>query len=160
MRPTGIDGSSAEWEDAATYRLRPGAARFTPFESPVALRLGLGTAVEHVLDLGIDAITDRVGRIAEHLRAGLAVVDGVAVHDGGTRRCGIVTFTVDGVAPAAVKAAAAAVGVNVSTTGSAAARLDMGGRRPEAVVRASPHYYSTEEECDRLVEVVDAVTPG
>jgi selenocysteine lyase/cysteine desulfurase len=44
--------------------------------------------------------------------------------------------------------------VNVSVTESAVARLDMGGSRPEAVVRASPHYVNTDEECDRLVEVV------
>jgi len=154
LRPTGIDGTSAQWEDAGHYRLSPGVARFMPFESPVALHLGLGTALDHALDLGIDAIAAAVGRIAEHLRGQLASVDGVAVHDGGTRRSGIVTFTVAGSPPAEVKAAATAAGVNVSVTEAGAARFDMGGTRPDAVVRASPHYVTTEEECARLVEVV------
>jgi selenocysteine lyase/cysteine desulfurase len=131
-----------------------------PFESPVALHLGLGTAIDHALDLGIDAIATQVGRIAEHLRTTLSSVDGVAVHDGGTRRSGIVTFTVAGVPPTEVKAAAAGAGVNVSVTEAAAARLDMGGARPEAVVRASPHYTATEEECARLVEVVAGLGPA
>ena len=157
LRPPGLDGTSARWEDADHYRLQPGAARFVPFETPVALHLGLGTAVDHALALGIDAIADRVGHVAEGLRDGLTAVDGVEVHDGGTRRSGIVTFTVEGSTPAEVKVAAAAAGVNVSYTEAGAARFDMGGARPEAVVRASPHYLSTEDECARLVEVVDGL---
>ena len=160
LRPPGIDGASASWDDADRFHLEPGASRFVPFESPVACRLGLGTAVDHALDLGIDAIARRVDAVAEYLRAGLSAVTGTTVHDGGHRRCGIVTFTVDGVGPPAVKAAAAAAGVNVSVTGAAAARLDMGGTRPESVVRASPHYVNTEDECDRLVEVVAGLAPG
>ena len=64
-----------------------------------------------------------------------------------------------GAPPAVVAAAAATAGVNVSVSEAAAARLDMGGTRPDAVVRASPHYYNTEEELDRLVEVVAGLTP-
>lgn len=160
LRPPGIDGSSARWEDAGHYRLEAGAARFMPFESPVALHLGLGTAIDHALALGIDAIAARVGYVAGYLRDRLGTLDGVAVHDGGTRRSGIVTFTVDGVTPADTKAAAAAAGINVSVTDAGAARFDMGGDRPESVVRASPHYLSTEDECDRLVEVVAGLAPA
>jgi len=160
LRPPGIDGASARWEDADHYRLQPGAARFMPFEYPVAVHLGLGTAVDHALAIGIDAIASQVGRIAEHLRSELASVGGVAVHDGGTRRSGIVTFTVDGVFPVEAKDAASAAGINVSVTEAGAARLDMGGARPEAVVRASPHYVTTEEECARLVEVVADLAPA
>ncbi len=160
LRPTGLDGTSACWEDADHYRLSPGVTRFTPFESPVALHLGLGTALDHALALGIDAIAARVGTVAEHLRDALASVDGVVVHDGGARRSGIVTFTAAGASPHGVKAAASAAGINVSVTEAGAARFDMGGARPETVVRASPHYVSTEEECARLVEVVaDLVRP-
>jgi selenocysteine lyase/cysteine desulfurase len=160
FRPPGVDGSSAEWDDAAHYHLRAGMARFVPFESPVAMYLGLGTALDHTLALGVEAIARQVGIVAEHLRDGLTAVDGVEVHDGGSRRSGIVTFTVDGVPPAAVKSAAAAAGVNVSVTGSGAARLDMGGDRPGEVVRASPHYINTEDECARLVDVVAGLAAG
>jgi cysteine desulfurase / selenocysteine lyase len=156
LRPPGIDGTSARWEDAGRYELSPGVTRFVQFESPVALHLGLGTAVDHARALGIDAIAARVNEVAEHLRAELSGVDGVAVHDGGARRSGIVTFTVAGAAPDEIKDAATAAGVNVSVTDAGAARFDMGGTRPEAVVRASPHYVTTEEECARLVDVVSA----
>ena len=94
------------------------------------------------------------------LRGSLLAIDGVAEHDGGRRRSGIVTFTVAGHSPTEVKSAAAGAGVNVSVSEGPVARLDMGGARPESVVRASPHYYNTDDELDALVEVVRVVGTG
>ena len=108
----------------------------------------------------MDAVAARVGSLAEELRGGLGALDGVAVHDGGRVRCGIVTFTVDGRATTEVADARhGRPGVNVSVTDRPAARLDLGGARPDGVVRASPHYYNTADELDRLVEVVAGLAP-
>jgi cysteine desulfurase len=82
----------------------------------------------------------------------------VEVHDGGSRRSGIVTFTLEWATPAEVVAAAHAAGINVTASGSASARLDEAN--PDAVVRASPHYYNTTDELEALVEVVSALRPG
>jgi selenocysteine lyase/cysteine desulfurase len=157
LRPPGIGNSAAEWVDADHYRFRPGAARFAEFEVPVASHLGLGVAIDHVLALGIDAIAERVGGLAEQLRHDLGSVPGVAVHDGGSRRSGIVSFTVGGVAPAGVAAAAAASGINIGVSNAPWARLDMLAPHPTSAVRASPHYYNTGDELARLVEVVDSL---
>jgi len=156
--PVGIDGRSATWDGDHHYRLEDGVQRFIPFETPVAVRLGLGTAIDHLLDLGIEAVAERVGAVAEELRDLLGDIDGVVVHDGGLRRCGIVTFTVEGHDPGEVAARARTAGVNVSVTDRPAARLDLGGDRPSGVVRASPHYYSTSDELVRLAEVVAALS--
>jgi cysteine desulfurase / selenocysteine lyase len=160
LHPIGIDGRSATWDGDDHYRLADGAQRFVAFESPVAVRLGLGTALDHALSLGMDAVAGRVGALAEGLRRELGALDGVAVHDGGRARCGIVTFTVDGATTTEVAGRAHAAGVNVSVTDRPAARLDLGGARPDGIVRASPHYYNTVEELDRLVEVVAGLAPG
>ncbi len=154
LRPIGIGGGAAVWEDADRYRLRPGAQRLTEFEAPIAAQLGLGVAIDHALALGIDAICARVGHLAEHLRAMLAVIEGVEVHDGGVQRSGIVTFSVSGVPATNAALAASAIGINVSVSEAPSARLDMVGRFPTAVIRASPHYYNTEDELERLVELV------
>jgi cysteine desulfurase / selenocysteine lyase len=154
MRPPGIGWSSAVWEDAEHYRWRDGADRFLDFEVPIAAHLGLGVAIDHALALGLDAIADRVGGLGERLRHQLVGVAGVELHDGGTRRSGIVTFTVTGIPPATVAASASAVGINVSVSEAPWARLDMTPPQPVSVVRASPHYYNTEGELDRLVETV------
>ncbi len=160
ISPPGIDGRSATWDDAQHYTLQPGAGRFVDFEVSVAGHLGLGSAIDHTLSLGVDAIAARVDHLAERLRHSLVGIGGVAVHDGGARRSGIVTFTVDGTAPEEVVASASSAGINVSFTETAAARLDLTAPRPTSVVRASPHYYNTEDELDRLVDVVGDLERG
>ncbi len=160
LRPPGIGGSGALWDDADHYRYRPGAERFVDFEVPIAAYLGLGVAIDHALALGIEGIAERVGHLADRLRDDLQAVDGVAVHDGGGPRSGIVTFTVEGASPAEVKAVASAAGVNVSISEAPAARLDMVDPQPTSKVRASPHYYNTEGELARLLEVVGSLAIG
>jgi selenocysteine lyase/cysteine desulfurase len=160
LRPPGIGGGSAVWLDAGHYDLLPGADRCGEFEVSIATHLGLGVAIDHALRLGPATIADRVGALAERLRATLGAIAGVAVHDGGSRRSGIVTFTVDGVDTADVAEAAGAAGVNLSVSRAPTARLDMAGPNPTSVVRASPHYYNTDEELDRLASVVRHVSAG
>ncbi len=154
LRPPGISDAAAQWLDADRYELRPGAARFAEFEVPVAAHLGLGVAIDHARALGLEAVEERVGALGERLRGALADLEGVRVHDGGRRRSGIVTFTAAGVAPERIAERASDAGINISVSTSPWARLDMGGNRPDAVVHASPHYYNTEDELDRLVDAV------
>ena len=158
LQPPGIGNSAAEWQDPEHFHYRDGAARFAEFEVPVAAHLGLGVAIDHTLALGVDTIARRVGPLAERLRHDLVALPQVAVHDGGGRRSGIVTFTVEGVDPTTVGAAAASAGINLSITTAPWARLDMVAPHPTAKVRASPHYYNTEAELALLVEVVASVT--
>jgi len=158
LRPPGIGWSAAPWEDAHHYRYRDGVERFVEFEVPVAAHLALGVAIEHTLRLGLGAIAARVGSLAEQLRGDLASLPGVEVHDGGTRRAGIVTFTVAGHDPTEVVARASAAGINLSVSDAPWARLDMVAPHPTSKVRASPHYYNTEDELARLVDVVGGFT--
>ncbi|MFX8922278.1 aminotransferase class V-fold PLP-dependent enzyme, partial [Acinetobacter baumannii] len=72
---------------------------FESTESAAAMRLGLGVALEQALALGLDWIAARIARLADRARDGLARLPGVTVRDLGTVRTGLVSFTVDGVAP-------------------------------------------------------------
>ena len=69
-------------------------------------------------------------------------------------RCAIVTFTVDGVTPAMWSLRPALTGVVINESTAVWAALDMDAKVFATVVRASPHYFNTTEEIDRLVEVV------
>ena len=57
-------------------------------------------------------------------------------------------------APADVAAALAGRGINVSTTDPAQTQFDTEDRDVHPLVRLSPHYYNTEAEIDRAVEVL------
>jgi selenocysteine lyase/cysteine desulfurase len=67
-----------------------------------------------------------------------------------------VTFAVDGEAPVATQRRLRASRMNCSVSPAQYARLDMDERGLAALVRASVHYYNTEEEiarfCSRVAE--------
>jgi selenocysteine lyase/cysteine desulfurase len=96
--------------------------------------------------------------LAERLRKRLTALDGVHVHDQGLRRCAIVTFTVDGVPARAVRRRLAESGVNTSVSVASSARLDLPRRGLSELVRASVHYYNTDDELDRLVNALPRPT--
>ena len=97
----------------------------------------------------MEEIERRVTSLAATLRARLAAVPGVTVHDRGARRSGIVTFTRQGREPADVVADLARQKINVRLSAQTY-RYDEGATPPPRV-RASVHYYNTEEEVARLV---------
>lgn len=152
--PPGIDATSTPWSAADGMQIGPGVRRFEEYEVSVASMVGLASAARQALALGAAPIERRVVALGEQLRSALADIEGVEVRDTAARRCGIVTFTVGGVAPAGVVAAASAVGVTINQSTSNWAAIDMDAKRTAAVVRASPHYFNTTADIDRLAAVV------
>ncbi len=157
LEPAAADMRGATWSGPASYDLRPDAARFELWEADVAGRLGLKGAVDHLLDLGPTVVEQAVRAVAAALRAGLADLPNVTIRDHGTDLCGIVSFTVNGVRADQVRADLDAHGITVSVSAAASTRLDMTTRELDAVVRASPHYFVSEDDVDRTVTAVAAL---
>ncbi|WP_275040762.1 aminotransferase class V-fold PLP-dependent enzyme [Nocardiopsis salina] len=153
--PAVVDVSSAEWVGAQSYRVREDARRFESFERSVAGQLGLAVAADYAFALGMEAVGERVAWLGEVLRERLGVLPGVRVWDRGRvgERSGIVTFSVQGVGAEWVRASLARAGVNVSVARVHNQVWEHRGL-PEEVVRASVHYYNTEEELAVLVGAV------
>jgi cysteine desulfurase/selenocysteine lyase len=156
LEPPFLDVHAARWEAGDEVHVRDDARRFESWEHSVANRLGLGTAVDYALALGSDAISTRIDGLATTLRARLVDVPGLALHDEGVERCGIVTFTIDAVDVYELAARLRAAGINISVSTIDFARYDFEARGLEAVARASVHYYNTDEELDRFVAALRA----
>ncbi|MFD6895014.1 aminotransferase class V-fold PLP-dependent enzyme [Rhodococcus sp. NPDC060086] len=172
LEPAAIDLHSATWTSPDTYELAPDASRFEMWEADVAARLGLGAAVDYLLDLGVDAVVEAIAYRAEHTRDGLGRIPGVTVHDRGAPLdghdrgapldghdrgaplSGIVSFTVDGMEPTAVRDALAAQSITVTVSSRSSTLLDMSQRKLDAVVRASPHYFVSPADVDRFLVAV------
>mgnify|MGYP002631795773 CR=1 FL=1 len=147
--PFTLDARGAVWTAPSEYVLKPGARRYELWERNIAGLLGLGVALAQLHGAGVDVVSTRIASLAETLREGLP-----NVQDRGARRCGIVTFLPDRIAPYALKAALREERMNVSVSEVDMTRLDMEARGLTAVVRASVHAYNTQDEIARFCAAV------
>jgi len=150
LEPIMLDLHAASWVARDAYEIRPDARRFENWETNYAAKIGLGVAIDYTMSWGMDAIWARIQQLASALRAELSDMPGVTVRDLGDVRGGIVTFTVVGHHPAQLKEGLAAAAINVTASRTPSTRLDMEERGLDAVVRASVHYYNSEDEIDRF----------
>ncbi|WP_420452026.1 aminotransferase class V-fold PLP-dependent enzyme [Ilumatobacter sp.] len=154
--PSQPDHHGARWLDLDRYDYVEGARRFEHWEHSVAGWLALGAAVDVALELGIDRIEATIAQRADELRARLADV-GMAVHDPGAVRCGIVTATHPELAADDVSSALRDRGINTTVTFAGSALADMAARRVPPATRLSVHCTTTADELDRVVDAVRAL---
>ena len=157
LEPPLLDLHAATWTAPDEYVIRPDARRFENWEMNLAGKLGLLAAIEYALAWGLESIADRIEKLATKLREGLQQVAGATVLDLGKQRCGIVSFCLAGVSANAVKSRLARQQINVSVSPREYTLLDMQQRQLEQVVRASVHYYNTEQEIERFLQVLRAI---
>ena len=150
MTPPFLDLHAATWVARDRYEVRADARRFENWETYYAGKIALGVAVDYALAWGLPAIRERVYLLAGRLRERLAALPGITLRDKGAERCGIVTFTAAGCAAALIRQVLLSQAINVSVSSAAGTRLDMEARRLPGVVRASVHYYNSEEEIERF----------
>lgn len=149
---------SATWDGGRGFSWHAGARRFATWEMSYSNVLGLDSAVRQALELGLEEIGKRALALGDQLRDQLQALPGVTTHDLGRDRCAIVTMKVEGIATEDVAAALAHHRINVTTTTPEHTQFDTEERGVHPLVRLSPHYYNTEAEIDRTVEVVQGLT--
>jgi cysteine desulfurase/selenocysteine lyase len=156
LEPPFLDLHAAQWVARDRFEIRPDARRFENWETYYAGKIGLGVAIDYALQWGLDDIWTRISRLAEALRQRLSTVPGVTVRDQGVERCGIVSFDIAGNDADAVQRRLAAERINVSVSRLPSTLLDMEARGLRELVRASVHYYNTEEEIERFCTVLSS----
>ncbi len=155
LQPPFLDLHAAQWTAQNTYEMLPNARRFETWESNVAGKIGLGTAIDYALQWDMQTIWRRIKNLAYSLRTQLSPLPGVIVRDRGVTQCGIVTFTVEDKTPEAIQQALAQQHINVSVSVKSSTLLDMEARGLENIVRASVHYYNSEEEIEQFCRAVE-----
>ena len=156
LEPPFLDMHAARWTAKNQFEICADARRFENWEQYYAGKVGLGVAIDYALGWGVERTWGRVKELAEKLRASLQSLGFVTVHDLGAERCGIVTFAVEGMPSEQVQRKLAAEGINVTVSLAECARLDMEDRGLDSLVRASVHYYNSEEEVERFSEALRA----
>lgn len=157
LEPPLLDMHAADWPSKNQFIIRPDARRFENWEQNHAGKIGLGVAVDYALEWGMEEIWCRVSGLAELLRSRLSTTPGVVVRDLGAKKCGIVTFTAKDVDALFIKKELAKRRINVTVSTRVWTRLDMEDRNIESLVRASVHYYNTDDEIERFCEAVSEI---
>lgn len=159
LEPPFLDLHAARWTAPDRYEVRGDARRFESWETSYATKIGLGVAVDYALEVGIDAIEARVSALAARLRTELATIPGVAVHDRGQRLCGIVTFSVGSQPAVEVSRRLREQRINTSVAWHEHTLLAGPDRPADDLVRASVHYYNTDDELGALCDGVRRLAP-
>ena len=154
LEPPFLDLHSAVWTSKDTYEMRTDARRFENWENNVAAVIGLGVAVDYLLEIGVEVASKRLVTLAQNARHKLSALPNVTIHDIGLEKGGMVTFSHSEFSAQEIKERLSKQSINVSTSSITSTRYDMERRNLNTIVRASFHYYNTEEELDKLVAAI------
>ncbi len=155
--PRSIDNVSATLSDGNVV-VAQSARAFEFGEESVALKLGLGKAIEQALDLGVDHIRLELDQKAALLRRSLAEVPGVKLLDLGDSKGAAVTFVIDGLSCGSVKQRLADQGINIGMNGPGYTPYDMSIRGISELLRASVHLSTTDEDIALMVKAVRSIS--
>jgi cysteine desulfurase / selenocysteine lyase len=154
LEPPFLDLHAATWVANDRYEIRADARRFENWEMYYAGKIGLGVAIDYALGWDVAETWMRIRNLADQLRSQLVALGFVTIHDLGVERCGIVTFNVDGITAVDVQIRLAEDDINVSVSFEESSRLDLGEREIPQLVRASVHYYNTEDEIEHFCNAI------
>ncbi len=151
------DLRGGEWQSEHRYAPRQDARRFEDWETAYALQAGSTAALTYALSLGLQHIENRNRQLSDYVRKALANTKGTRLQDRGEHLCSIITFSLACREETATKQYFRENGINISTTNKSSAMIDFKEKGVDWVVRVSPHYYNTEAELDRFVDVLQAM---
>ena len=157
LTPPTLDQHAADLVAPDRYVMREDAKRFENWEQNFSGKYALKVAIDYALDWGLDNIQQRVYSLADLLRHHLRAIDGISITDEGQEQCGIVTFVSDSKSARQIKEGLTGQGVNVSVSGGSGTLVSFQQRGLTDVVRASVHYYNTEQEVDIFIDRLKTV---
>lgn len=161
LQPHTLDIRSARWTDVDRFEIVEDAGRYELWEGNVAAQIGLGMAADYALRQSVDLTWVRIVGLAAKLRSLLAAVPGFAVHDRGSVKSGIVTFSCRNRDAADITAwLRREHSINTSVSAVQLTRTDLLAKGVAHLVRASVHAFNTEEEIERLVSALELLATG
>ena len=154
LEPAMLDQCGVELINKDAYRIVDSCQRFENFEAGFASRIAFGKAIGYANSQGIDNIEQRIIELGQYCRRGLSALTAVHCHDTGKQQGGIVMFSVDQHSPESVRDYLAQHGVTVWVSSGPGGLIDFQKRNFDSLLRASIHYFNTESEIDRMINLL------
>ena len=146
--------------DEVTFKKTPFAAppwKFEPGTCSLAGAIGLGTAIDYVNSLGLDAIEAWETQLLAYAGEGLRSVPGLRIVGTPKDRGGLYSITLPGIADARVGKLLDEAGIAVRT-GAHCAQPILARFGLTSTVRPSFSLYNTRDEVDLLVETLRQIS--
>lgn len=157
MEPIVLTNQSAAWVQSDKYDLRSDTRVFEAWERSVVNQLGFKAALDYYQNIGVKEAGHTLLNVADYLRSGLAVKSNVSMTCPHSARSAIITFNLTGLSPEDVKMRMEGHGISTQIASVNHTRLDLEARQIDKAVRVSPHYYTTSEDVDRFLDVLDQI---
>ncbi|MBX3583325.1 MAG: aminotransferase class V-fold PLP-dependent enzyme [Rhizobiaceae bacterium] len=159
--PHTLDIRSAQWTEVDRFEIVEGAGRYELWESNVAAQIGLGAAADYAIRQSVDLTWERIGNLAALARQRIADLPGFTVHDRGSVKSGIITFSwANGSAAEIVGWLRREHAINTSVSAVQLTRTDLLKKGVTHLVRVSVHAFNTEQEVERLASALELLATG
>lgn len=135
--------------EGTTYNRVP--FRFEAGTPPIAASIGMGAAIDYLMDIGLDQIEKREAQLADLLIQKLSDVKGLRLIGESEQRAPIASFVLEGIHASDAGTLLDQKGIAVRT-GHHCAQPLMRRFDLSATTRASLSFYNTEEEIDQLID--------
>lgn len=150
MEPIEFGGEMIDFvgEQESTWKELPW--KFEGGTPIIAGAVGLGAAIDFLMDLGMENITRYEEKLAAYALERLDAIDGLTIY-GPKKRAALVTFNLGDIHPHDVSTVLDTEGIAIRA-GHHCAQVLMKELDVSATARASMYLYNTEEEIDRLFD--------
>ncbi|MBB6370119.1 aminotransferase class V-fold PLP-dependent enzyme [Chryseobacterium shigense] len=154
MVPVFLDMNGAQWTDFDDYTLLKTAKRFELWETSISSLLGFTEALKYANEIGLENIENYNRKLAEDLRQRLQN-NGLKVLDQGQNLCSIVTFVPQDGNIENIYKILKENNVYFSVSNKSNALIDFTLKGLDRAIRLSPHYFNTNEEIARVLEILE-----
>ncbi|RNC86126.1 MAG: cysteine desulfurase [Balneola sp.] len=128
--------------------------KFEAGTPPIAAGIGLGTAIDFLSEIGMEAISEREAELVEYATQRLTDIDGLTIVGTSDKKTSVISFLLDGIHPTDAGTILDKEGIAVRT-GHHCAQPVMDHFKIPGTLRASISFYNNEEDIDRLVEGIE-----
>ena len=153
MEPIEFGGEMIDFVDLYDSTWKELPWKFEGGTPNIAGAIGLGAAIDFLTEIGLDKIAEHEHSLVEYAIQEMDKIEGVSIYGprDPQKRCGLITFNIDGVHPHDLATVLDMNGIAVRA-GHHCAQPLMKWLQCTATARASFYMYNTKEDVDRLVE--------
>jgi len=162
VEPLLVGGGMVQDVGENWYEIKKGYEGFEAGTPDISAGIGLGTAVDYLTRVGVEAIHHHEQRLTAKLLEGLQEIEGVEVYGlspGAPARGGVVSFAVEGLLPHEVALMLdQASSISVRSGHHCCIPLMKHLGLKYGTVRASLYLYNTEDEIEKLLATLEQIS--